>query len=37
MDRLGHFSTTAAVRYQHVLAGRDAATTRALNDMIETG
>jgi hypothetical protein len=34
MDRLGH-STTVAVRYQHVMADRDAAIARELNRLIE--
>jgi integrase len=34
MDRLGHASTVAAVRYQHVMADRDAAIARELNRLI---
>jgi hypothetical protein len=30
MDRLGHSTTVAAVRYQHVMADRDAAIAREL-------
>jgi integrase len=35
MDRLGHSTTVAAVRYQHVMAARDAAIARELNRLIE--
>jgi integrase len=35
MDRLGHSTTVAAVRYQHVKADRDAAIARELNRLIE--
>jgi integrase len=35
MDRLGHSTTVAAVRYQHVMANRDAAIARELNRLIE--
>jgi integrase len=35
MDRLGHSTTVAAVRYQHVMADRDAAVARELNRLIE--
>jgi integrase len=35
MDRLGHSTTVAAVRYQHVMADRDAAIARELNRPIE--
>jgi len=35
MDRLGHSTTVAAVRYQHVMADRDAAIARELNRLIE--
>jgi integrase len=31
MHRLGHSTTVAAVRYQHVMAERDAAIARELN------
>jgi integrase len=37
MDRLGHSTTVAAVRYQHVMADRDAAIARELNRLIESG
>ena len=35
MHRLGHSTTVAAVRYQHVMADRDAAIARELNRLIE--
>jgi integrase len=35
MHRLGHSTTVAAVRYQHVMAERDAAIARQLNRLIE--
>ncbi|HZA79933.1 MAG TPA: hypothetical protein VFC13_00460 [Actinomycetes bacterium] len=35
MDRLGHSTTVAAVRYQHVMADRGAAIARELNRLIE--
>ena len=35
MDRLGHSTTVAAVRYQHVMADRDAAIAQELNRLIE--
>jgi integrase len=35
MDRLGHSTTVAAVRYQHVMVDRDAAIARELNRLIE--
>jgi integrase len=35
MHRLGHATTVAAVRYQHVMAERDAAIARELNRLIE--
>jgi integrase len=35
MDRLGHSTTVAAVRYQHVMADLDAAIARELNRLIE--
>jgi len=35
MDRLGHSTTVAAVRYQRVMADRDAAIARELNRLIE--
>jgi hypothetical protein len=37
MDRLGHSTTVAAVRYQHVMADRDAAIARELNRLVEGG
>jgi integrase len=37
MHRLGHSTTVAAVRYQHVMADRDAAIARELNRLIEGG
>jgi integrase len=36
-NRLGHSTTVAAVRYQHVMADRDAAIARELNRLIEGG
>ena len=36
MDRLGHSTTVAAVRYQHVMADQDAAIARELNRLIES-
>jgi integrase len=35
MHRLGHSTTVAAVRYQHVMADRDAAIARELDRLIE--
>jgi hypothetical protein len=35
MQRIGHASPAAALRYQHVMDGRDAAVAYALDDMIE--
>jgi hypothetical protein len=37
MNRLGHSTTVAAVRYQHVMADWDAAIARELNRLIEGG
>jgi hypothetical protein len=37
MDRLGHSTTVAAVRDQHVMADRDAAIARELNRLIGSG
>jgi integrase len=37
MTRLGHSTTVAAVRYQHVMADRDAAIAHELNRLIESG
>ena len=33
--RMGHSSTAAALRYQHVMAGRDVAIPAALDELIE--
>jgi hypothetical protein len=35
MARMGHSSSAAALRYQHVMAGRDAAIAAALDELIE--
>jgi len=35
MARMGHSSSAAALRYQHVLAGRDAAIAAALDELIK--
>ena len=35
MDRLGHSTTVAAVRYQHIMADRDAAIAREPDRLIE--
>jgi hypothetical protein len=35
MARMGHSSSAAALRYQHVLAGRDTAIAAALDELIE--
>ena len=32
---MGHSSSAAALRYQHVMAGRDAAIAAALDELIE--
>ena len=34
MARIGHSSSAAALRYQHVMAGRDAAIAAALDELI---
>jgi integrase len=34
MARMGHSSSAAALRYQHVMAGRDAAIAAALDELI---
>jgi hypothetical protein len=34
MTRLGHSTTVAAVRYQHVMADRDTAIAQELNRLI---
>ena len=35
MERMGHTSPAVALRYQHVMAGRDAAIAAALDQLIE--
>jgi hypothetical protein len=35
MARMGHSSSAAALRYPHVMAGRDAAIAAALDELIE--
>jgi integrase len=35
MVRMGHSSSAAALRYQHVMAGRDAAIAAALDELIQ--
>jgi hypothetical protein len=35
MARMGHSSSAAALRYQHVMAGRDAAMAAALDVLID--
>jgi integrase len=35
MARMGHSSSAAALRYQHIMAGRDAAIAAALDELIE--
>jgi len=35
MARMGHSSSAAALRYQHVMAGRDAVIAAALDELIE--
>jgi Phage integrase family len=35
MARMGHSSSAAALRYQHVMAGRDATIAAALDELIE--
>ena len=35
MVRMGHSSLAAALRYQHVMAGRDAAIAAALDELIQ--
>jgi hypothetical protein len=37
MERLGHSSTAAAIRYQHVLTDRDATIARSLDRLINGG
>jgi hypothetical protein len=33
--RMGHSSSAAALRYQHVMAGRDAAIAAALDELVK--
>ena len=35
MVRMGHSSSAAALRYQHVMAGRDAAIAAALDQLVQ--
>jgi integrase-like protein len=35
MERMGHTSSTVALRYQHVMAGRDQAIAAALNELVQ--
>jgi hypothetical protein len=35
MVRMGHSSSAAALRYQHVMAGRDTAIAAALDELIQ--
>jgi hypothetical protein len=35
MVRMGHSSSAAALRYQHVMAGRDAAIAAALHELVQ--
>jgi integrase len=35
MARLGHASSAAALRYQHVMAGRDQAIAAALDELVQ--
>jgi hypothetical protein len=35
MERLGHASPAAALRYQHAMPGRDAAIAAALDELVE--
>jgi len=35
MERMGHTSSTVALRYQHVMAGRDAAIAAALDELVQ--
>ena len=35
MVRMGHSSSPAALRYQHVMAGRDAAIAAALDELVQ--
>jgi hypothetical protein len=36
MERMGHTSPAVALRYQHVMAGRDQAIAAALDELIQT-
>jgi hypothetical protein len=35
MVRMGHSSSAAALRHQHVMAGRDAAIAAALDELVQ--
>jgi integrase len=35
MERMGHASPAVALRYQHVMAGRDQAIAAALDELVE--
>jgi hypothetical protein len=35
MERLGHTSPAVALRYQHVMAGRDQAIAAALEELVQ--
>jgi hypothetical protein len=35
MGRVGHASSAAALRYQHVMAGRDQAIAAALDELVQ--
>jgi hypothetical protein len=35
MERMGHTSPVVALRYQHVMAGRDQAIAAALDELIQ--
>ena len=35
MERMGHTSPTVALRYQHVMAGRDQAIAAALDELVQ--
>jgi len=35
MERMGHTSPTVALRYQHVMAGRDQAIAAALDKLVQ--
>jgi hypothetical protein len=36
MERMGHTSPAVALRYQHVMAGRDQAIAAALDELVQT-